>query len=576
MVRAVIAIIAGQSNAEGTGDVNRLPNFYWGPSAAKIYNSEYPKWAPIAIAKNAVRNNFGYHGIEPILARILMRHYGSNVFIIKHAAGGTGLDLAAFPNDWLNYAAGEAKTLWDTYDAAKALIPDELGVDATEVEYEHLFFWLQGEQDGGTALVAANYAANLETFFFDGTNGATVKTGEATMPIIIARLSDLQTGVPFRSTIQTQQDTFATNHSGQVVVAYTDTLPILPDGFHYTSESVVRLAFQMWRAYRPVISIPEYPDYSLGGMRLRLRDEFGLDTRDDARVDRAINDAIQAISSERPSGWPWQERRMMIRTGAYRANLVGRYTVDYIYGFLADQIVVPYLASNPIQLRDIVRFSTETSDILQGDLVIDVQETDGSQVATLDAKQLGTTGSTVATFVRGFFQLPKECRSVLAVYDAASPQTPIVERDATSFEKIRRRQLVFSSTSRIYAVVCDPLPIQAAARSDALFLALYPFVSTDAIFHVTYAVDDPALVGDYDEPLMPLALRPHLLAVAKSCMAAQLKETSLIAYYEQGRRVALRKLLSWVNPTEELSTDEIAYDDADFIPGPPNLPSWRQ
>lgn len=576
MVVANVIIIAGQSNAVGSGDIRRLPSTYYGPTGALIYNSEYPKWDRLTIGKNAIRDNFEFHGIEPIIAMIAMRHFHENVFIIKHATGGTGLDLVQFPNDWLNYTAtGQAGILWQTYANAIADIPAQLGVDASQVEYKHLFIWIQGEQDGGFAGASANYQTNLETFFFDGVNGAVVKTSEATMPIVIARLSDRQTSVVNRATIQTKQDAFVSAHSEQISIAFTDTLYVLPDGYHYASESLVRLAFNLWRAWRPLISVTEYPQYSLGGMRLVIQDEFGLDTRDAPRIDRAINNALQEISADRPNGWPWQNRRLSIRTKAYRGNVVAKYGVDYTYGFLQDNLVAAYLADNQIQPRDILTIGAASGDLTNGYLVIEATDADGSQIITIDAKLSGATETTVATYVRGFWKLPVDCRAVKSVYDDAQPELIIDSLDAETFDIVRRRQRLIANGRRVFATVYDPLPANSPEYMPGLFLALYPFVAADGLFHVVYTVEDPKLVGDYDEPYMPLAYRCYLLEVAKAAMAAQLKETSLIALYEGRRKAAMAKLRQLIEPITEISGVQRDEDDVDFVPGPPNLPSWR-
>ncbi|MEM7309279.1 MAG: sialate O-acetylesterase [Planctomycetota bacterium] len=153
-----VFLLAGQSNMEGVGRARLLP---WTPDRARgtsLYHSDAVgsdgqsgRWRPLGPAgwKGGSAPHFG---IEVALDELSPA--GSEVFLIKHAVGGTSL-----ASDWAPRDGPEYGRLQRVVQAALA----ELEARGHEPVVRGVF-WIQGEADAKDASSAAGYLRNLADF----------------------------------------------------------------------------------------------------------------------------------------------------------------------------------------------------------------------------------------------------------------------------------------------------------------------------------------------------------------------------------------------------------------------------
>lgn len=584
---AKLLLIAGQSNAVGRAPIDLGPEWVRGVKPGIfIWNFFNQAWEVLNVGVNNSGKygaNDDVHGPEVTLGLYAQKHYRDDIYIFKQPRGGTGLDLSVFPTGWLSYSgSGLGKEFWDEHDVAKAAMPTP--VDAS------LVYWDQGEADSENATARANYQANLQTWFTDATNGAVVRSGNPNLTIAVRGLAEIEASVyPEWEAIRDAQVAFVQANNGdrdlEPSAIYVDPVGFTPaPDLHLDSESQLKAGAQVYISGYETRASVQHADYTLAGIRTRLKNEFQLDSRDNARIDQIINDAVQELNRYRTEGWPWQHEEITLQTIAPLQTTIATFNdpvsnvqANYLNPKTAFTTLAPLdPAWGP---RWMMQLGSPSATAAGNEeyMVIRAYTLIAQSLLWLDSPFLsGDNSSLAVSFVQPYLRLPNECLKVESVHRLGTNYDQVHYRHPTIIEQMRRQNVVANSIEGYYTVVNDPLPNSSPDKVNDPFLFLYPYPVERQNLKVRYIAQDPKLLFDGDSLKMP-GMHAHVIyKIAKYLIAMQLKELSTVSLYRADMMSAMEELNAHYDyTTDDTKITQHFRDDDGFIPGPPNLPSWR-
>lgn len=312
-----------------------------------------------------------------------------------------------------------------------------------------------------------------------------------------------------------------------------------------------------------------FQEYTLASLREELKQEFGLDSDENAIVARKINDAHKWIVLKRNGLWPWQQKELVIdvqpmRTGT--ANFTqGSATATWVSG---SKPIDPTTSSG----REILSAGQAPGDITVGFLVRDFAD----PTITLDSQFVGSTIAGQAfSVVVGYYRLPDDYQRMLSLFDI-SLNKRILPRTPEQFDEIRYYRNIIAGIDAIYTVTKDPFPESNAAWSPNLFLSIYPYPGDRKTIRGRYVADVQDLVADGDVPLLPRNHRHVIFWIAAWQLAMKYKEVSQIREYRNTADEFLQELLTQYG----LEADDAwanRFPDTGIAPPllPPGFPDWR-
>ena len=258
--------LGGQSNMEGFGFVNELPDGAANISAdVMIFTGQMALdnethggvgvWQPLQPGHgtgfrtdgkaNMLSDRFGP---ELLFGQTIAKQSpGTKIAIIKYALGGSGLaDGVGYGNWHPDFSEGAGNNQYDHF--LKTLRNAEMQSDIdNDGVTDHLIpsgiVWMQGEADAFDSQAAADdYRANIERLM--GLIRAALHFDD--LPVVIGKItdsgmSDDGTVMDFIGTVQSAQADFVNDDPCAALVTVTDDLEYLDDGWHYDSDGFVRM-----------------------------------------------------------------------------------------------------------------------------------------------------------------------------------------------------------------------------------------------------------------------------------------------------------------------------------------------
>lgn len=221
-------ILAGQSNADGQGEMGSNVPYMEGNEGVRMYNgttfispiiddgtNHYPTVAPTLM------------GLDQSLG-LLHGNRTKNIDIYKYAVGSTSMY-----NDW---RVGAALNL-----AFKAGYLDAISKTTGATQY---MVFYQGEQDATNLTWANDYEANLTAFIND------VRVWAGSIPIYLVRIhASLALGnFPYRDIVRTAQENVA-SVLPNITLINVDDLELKLDGVHLNYESLLELGKRIYKEY---------------------------------------------------------------------------------------------------------------------------------------------------------------------------------------------------------------------------------------------------------------------------------------------------------------------------------------
>lgn len=328
MAAVDVNILAGQSNAEGTGNAVDLPASLRGPQANRfVWNHENGAIETLncdAAGANQPNNNTlhtaGKVGIEMSLSEAAFNATGVDQYLFKYAIPASPVGPTFAGISW-NYESQQLflqfLTRWNAFSAALAL--------AGHTIRKLRIFWYGGESD---AIVDGNdlaFYGLFKRFIRDirsvvDTNSAT----QLTVPWTTMLIADNAPNIYFANKAAAVKNVRAGQYkAGWHDIYYrvfdTNQLSHDPaDPIHLDSSGVYDGGIGAWNAYLldSNNSMP-FETYNLGSLRTRLAEEFGIDITINENLltlDKRINDAVAWIITRRKS-WPWLEVDTTIDVG---------------------------------------------------------------------------------------------------------------------------------------------------------------------------------------------------------------------------------------------------------------------
>jgi hypothetical protein len=224
---ALVYLLGGQSNMVGVGQASALPpSLRVAQDDVWIYWSGWPAWRGLQPSSDYSSGSGSYMGPEVSFGRAMAdAHPGREVYLIKHAVGGTDLASYWYPGtEDSDPSMGEGYRVWlDTVHGGLAELEDQ-GVD-----YEVAgMIWMQGEADASVESWAHAYQDNLLSFI----DRVREDVGVDDMPFSLG-LIDCDGLVAWRETVRTAQQAVA-DGSPLVHAFETEDLGAYPyDACHY-------------------------------------------------------------------------------------------------------------------------------------------------------------------------------------------------------------------------------------------------------------------------------------------------------------------------------------------------------
>jgi hypothetical protein len=226
-----IYVLAGQNNGQGYAPINEVPSYISLGRRAQIWNATNNAFETMIPGNTQAVSNSAF-GPEISIVHCALKDSDQDniVYLIKHTAGGTNLDLQ-WRKGGLLYS-----TLAGKVNDAKTKF------DSVNCQYRTMaFFWVQGESDSTTQDMSSRYQSNLTQFISD------VRSDVITQypPVIIVLVSYAEAWKGYYEVVRTAQAAVASTVPGSFLVE-TKELSRIPDGMHYDAESVIRLGQYMY------------------------------------------------------------------------------------------------------------------------------------------------------------------------------------------------------------------------------------------------------------------------------------------------------------------------------------------
>lgn len=247
-------VIAGQSNGVGNGTAAFITNGYQlaepFPAVRTTRKVSYAltdpiTWVEFATDSTQPRTGAGTppdFGVELSMARRLEDAAPGRFGIGMFGMSGARLDSNFLDSSGFPSLPGGGPTMFDQLVTFIQSLPGPIKA----------FVWMQGETDAGSATPAANYGANLTTFFSD----LRTALGLPTLPIIFTRLNNSVVAT-FKADVRTGQATVDALANNTMVD--TDDLTPLADSFHFTPNQYVTLGSRLADSVLSVLSVEDPP-----------------------------------------------------------------------------------------------------------------------------------------------------------------------------------------------------------------------------------------------------------------------------------------------------------------------------
>ncbi len=258
--------LGGQSNMEGFGYVEELPGaiattsedvmIFTGQMAfdnethggVGIWQALQPGFGT-GFKTDGVSNQFSDRfGPELLFGQTMAeRSPGTKIAIIKYALGGSGLAVGVGYGNWHpDFSEGAGMNQYD--HALKTLrnafaYTDIDGDGVTDRLIPSGIVWMQGEADAFDSQAAADeYRVNIERLM--DLLRAALRVDD--LPVVIGKItdsgmSDDGTVMDYIETVQQAQQDFVSSDVCAAYVTVTDDLSYLDDGWHYDTDSFIRM-----------------------------------------------------------------------------------------------------------------------------------------------------------------------------------------------------------------------------------------------------------------------------------------------------------------------------------------------
>ncbi len=228
-------ILGGQSNMDGTGKLEELPEDYIvHPENSVTWDNNKKMWVPLGTDSFAERRKFKF-GPEIAFSHELAKKYPKHtIAVVKTSGGGTKL--------WKHWLPGQPMYVRFLQNMENAL--EDL--KGRGISYEICgMLWMQGESDAEFLEWANAYEENLKTLYKD----VRLQTAKNDLPIVMGRISiGLLRKTPwnfdYTKVVQAAQDRVAAADRN-VRIINTDKLETLKDNTHFNSESNIWLGKKM-------------------------------------------------------------------------------------------------------------------------------------------------------------------------------------------------------------------------------------------------------------------------------------------------------------------------------------------
>ncbi|CAZ97644.1 sialate O-acetylesterase [Zobellia galactanivorans] len=239
-----VFILGGQSNMDGTGKSEDLPEKYRShPDEVMIWDNKKEKWVSLGTDSFSERRKFKF-GPEIAFSHLMAKKFPNHtIAIVKTSGGGTKL--------WKHWLPGQPMYTRFLKNMDNAL----QNLKGQGVAYEVSgMLWMQGESDAETLEWANAYEENLKVLYKD----VRKETGKKNLPIVMGRISiGLLRKTPWNfdhtEVVQAAQDKVAAEDKN-VFIINTDKLETLNDNTHFNSESNIWLGEKMgklmWKALK--------------------------------------------------------------------------------------------------------------------------------------------------------------------------------------------------------------------------------------------------------------------------------------------------------------------------------------
>lgn len=230
-------LLGGQSNMDGCGKSNELPDVYKKPPAnVQIWDNKTKLWVELGKDSTAIARHEQF-GPELAFAHRLSKVYPDHtISIMKTSAGGTKLHTQWLPGK------GMHRVFIRNMNNAIA------DLEKSKTPYEIAgMLWMQGESDSETTEMANAYEENLKALIAD----VRKQTKQDELPFVMGRISSsLLKKTPWvfdhAKIVQKAQETVAAQDMHTFIVN-TDDLSTLKDNTHFDTESQLKLGGQMAR-----------------------------------------------------------------------------------------------------------------------------------------------------------------------------------------------------------------------------------------------------------------------------------------------------------------------------------------
>lgn len=316
VVRDVVVLI-GQSNMEGLADrANLTASLRGAQSGSVIHNYENAAWETLNVdglgtnlPNNTTAHVSPYCGPEMTIAAAENAAAAGSIYLFKYALGSSALGpVPSGKRTWSIHAADA----WTEFQTRFAQAIVDLGADTLNVTK---IYWLQGEYDAGVDGLAQAYEGHFGAFIRAARAYLSAFSTLSTIPFVSGLPSTQQFSAGLLGTVRSAQRKAGTLET-EFKLFDTIGAGLLADYLHFNAAGVEAIGTGMYAASLLATSgAMVFEDYTLSGMRDRLRNDYGLEnTTDNNEVIRdKINDAITWVVRRRPN-WPWMEMKGYLNT----------------------------------------------------------------------------------------------------------------------------------------------------------------------------------------------------------------------------------------------------------------------
>lgn len=231
----LLFILGGQSNMDGCGKPNELPEPYRKhPDNVVTWDNKRKCWVKLAQDSTAIARNFQF-GPEIAFAHELATTYpDKTIAVMKTSAGGTRLFT-----QWVPEGGMYQRFIANMNNATAQLKADGIPLTLSGM------LWMQGESDSDNLDHAKAYDTNITRMFAD----VRKQTGNPILPIVMGRISSsLLKKTPWNfdhcRIVQAAQDRI-TEADPHVHIVHTDEFSTLKDNTHFDSKAQITLGKQM-------------------------------------------------------------------------------------------------------------------------------------------------------------------------------------------------------------------------------------------------------------------------------------------------------------------------------------------